>query len=54
MSQVEKIKKRVNAATGKRVLGVLVGKAGYTAKANFEISTEELLGEDKKFQGLEK
>ena len=54
MNQIEKIKERVEPATGKRVLGILEGKVDCALKANFEISTEELLGEDKKFQALEK
>lgn len=51
---MNQIKERVNAAAGKRILGILEGKAGYTVKANFAISTEELMGEDGMFQSLEK
>jgi len=54
MNRIKKIEGQTKSAMGKRVLGILEGKAGYTVKANFSISTEELLGEDRKFQGLEK
>jgi len=40
--------------TDKRVLGGLEEKADYLVKADFDIRSEELLGEGEEFQGLEK
>jgi len=53
MDGIGKIEKSKEPVADKRVLGALEGTAGYALKANFSISTEELLGEDGKFQGLE-